>query len=285
MNHLMPTHRVPPGRSQPPGRQNAGPLATYWDRVGRVWRDQPLSPWRDFTDRQQLALIHDWLPLPLPAPRPLALLKTDLFDEVAHRGLVRRLLRSGLEVTGIDVSPVIVDQAVARNPGLHGVQADVRQLPFAAEQFDAVFSGSTLDHLESSAAIGTALAELGRVLKRGGRLILTMDNPDNPLIRLRNGPLLGLLLRLGIVPYQVGVTLAREPLLQALRAAGFQILATRAFMHCPRVAAVALARPIGHLPGWCQRAYLRLLASWDLLARLPSRWRTAHYIAVLAQKA
>jgi len=175
----------------------------------------------------------------------LALLKTDLFDEVAHRGLVRRLLRSGLDVTGIDVSPVIVDQAVARNPGLRGVQADVRQLPFAAEQFDAVFSGSTLDHLESSAAIGAALAELGRVLKLGGRLILTMDNPGKPLIRLRNGPLLGLLL-------------------QALRTAGFQILATRAFMHCPRVAAVALARPIGHLPGWCQRAYLRLLASWDL---------------------
>lgn len=158
------------------------------------------------------------------------------------------LLRHGLAVTGIDVSPVIVDEAVARNPGLHGLSADLRQLPFASEQFDAVFSGSTLDHLESSADIAAALAELGRVLKPGGRLILTMDKPENPLIRLRNGPLLGLLLRLGIVPYQVGVTLARAPLLKALRRAGFNVLTTRALMHCPRVVAVALAQPIRHSP-------------------------------------
>lgn len=111
-----------------------------------------------------------------------------------------------------------------------------------------------------------------------------MDNPENPLICLRNGPLLGPLLQLGIVPYQVGFTLARGPLLQALRGAGFTILATRALMHCPRVVAVPLARPIGHLPGWCQRAYLKLLESWELLGRLPSRWQTAHYIAVLAEK-
>lgn len=266
-----------------PGLQQARALETYWDGVGRVWCDQQLSPWREFTDRQQLALIHDWLPL--PAASPFALLKTDLFDEVAHRGVVEGMLRYGLEVTGIDVSPVIVDQAVARNPGLDGVMADVRQLPFAAEQFDAVFSGSTLDHLESSVSITAALEELGRVLKPGGRLILTMDNPENPLIRLRNGPLLGPLLRLGIVPYQVGVTLARGPLLQALREAGFHILTTRALMHCPRVVAVALAWPISHLPGCCQRAYVRLLESWELLARLPSRWQTAHYIAVLAEKA
>jgi SAM-dependent methyltransferase len=174
-------------------------LDTYWDWVGRIWSDRQLSPWRQFTDCQQLALIHNWLALPLDSP--FKLLKTDLFDEVAHRGLVKVLLQYGMEVTGIDVSPVIVNQAVARNPGLNGVLADVRQLPFAAELFDAVFSGSTLDHLESSAGIVAALEELGRVLKPGGRLILTMDNPENPLIRLRNGPLLGLLLRLGIVPH------------------------------------------------------------------------------------
>jgi SAM-dependent methyltransferase len=257
-------------------------LDTYWDWVGRIWSDRQLSPWRQFTDCQQLALIHNWLALPLDSP--FKLLKTDLFDEVAHRGLVKVLLQYGMEVTGIDVSPVIVNQAVARNPGLNGVLADVRQLPFAAELFDAVFSGSTLDHLESSAGIVAALEELGRVLKPGGRLILTMDNPENPLIRLRNGPLLGLLLRLGIVPYQVGVTMARGPLLEAMRGAGFNILNTRPLMHCPRVVAVLLARPISHLPGWCQRAYLRLLHSWELLARLPSRWQTAYYIAVLAEK-
>jgi SAM-dependent methyltransferase len=256
--------------------------SSYWDGIGHHWSDQQLSPWRQFTDRQQLALIQEWLPLPVATP--FSLLKTDLFDEVAHRGVVEGLLRHGLAVIGIDVSPVIVDEAVARNPGLHGLMADVRQLPFASEHFDAVFSGSTLDHLQSSTDIAAALAELGRVLKPGGRFILTMDNPENPLIRLRNGPLLGLLLRLGIVPYQVGVTIARAPLLKALRKAGFRVVTTRAFMHCPRVLAVSLAQPIRHCPSWCQRTFLRHLESWELLARLPSRWLTAHYIAVLAQK-
>jgi hypothetical protein len=127
---------------------------------------------------------------------------------------------------------------------------------------------------------GAALEELGGVLKPGGRLIFTMDNPENPLIRLRNGPLL----RLGIVPYQVGVTMARGPLWEAMRGAGLNILNTRPLMHCPRVVAVFLARPISHLPGWCQRAHLRLLQSWELLARLPSCWQTAYDIAVLAEK-
>lgn len=264
------------------GSRYADSVSSYWDGIGHHWSNQQLSLWRHFTDRQQLALIQEWLPL--PAALPFSLLKTDLFDEVAHRGLVGGVLRHGLAVTGIDVSPVIVDEAIARNPGLHGLLADVRQLPFASEQFDAVFSGSTLDHLESSTDIAAALAELGRVLKPGGRLILTMDNPENPLIRLRNGPLLGLLLRLEIVPYQVGVTLARAPLLKALRRAGFSVVTTRALMHCPRVVAVSLAQPIRHFPIWCQRAFLRHLESWELLARLPSRWLTAHYIAVLAQK-
>lgn len=264
--------------------------AAYWDGVGRRWRDGPRSLWREFTDRQQFALIAAWLPLGSSAPsagRDAAvpiLLKTDLFDEVAHHGVAARLLRSGLRVEGVDVSPLIVAEAMARNPGLEAREADVRRLPFPDGHFDGVFSGSTLDHFDATGSIAEALNEIARVLRPGGRLILTLDNPGNPLISLRNGPLLAVLRRLGIVPYQVGVTLARGPLLEAVQAAGFEVIATRALQHCPRVLAVGLAPIIGWLPRPCQGVFLRLLAGCEWLDRLPSRWWTAHYIAVLARK-
>lgn len=71
----------------------------YWDGVGYTWREQqPDALWREFTDHQQLGLIEAWLPLACsgaegpPGEIFVKLLKTDLFDEVAHFGLVPALL-------------------------------------------------------------------------------------------------------------------------------------------------------------------------------------------------
>jgi SAM-dependent methyltransferase len=175
-------------------------------------------------------------------------------------------------------------EAQARNPDLEAQQADVRRLPFQPDSFDVVFSGSSLDHFDSETEIVVALAELARVLRPGGCLILTLDNPTNPLIALRNGVPQSVLRRVGIVPYHVGVTLERGALLQALRAEGLEVLQTKAVQHCPRVLAVLLARPTGRLPRFCRNLFVRGLAGFEQLACLPSRWFTAHYIAVLAQK-
>ena len=80
-----------------------------------------------------------------------------------------------------------------RSPGRRGhgtgcssVAADVRVLPFPAGTFDGVLSTSTLDHFEAIDDLHRALGELRRVLRPAGRLVLTLDNPANPLIRLRN---------------------------------------------------------------------------------------------------
>lgn len=107
----------------------------------------------------------------------LGLRKTDLCDEVANSGLVPTLLRAGIHVLGNDLSPLIMDEAVARNPRLKGIVADVRRLPFANDSFDAVFSGSTLDHLSPAREMLRALEEIARLLRPGGRLLITMDHP------------------------------------------------------------------------------------------------------------
>jgi SAM-dependent methyltransferase len=261
----------------------------YWDHIGGDWlRRRPHALWREFTDRQQLGLLDRWLGAAMRDERRgggrSRLLKTDLFDEVAGRGLVGELGERGWAVSGIDVSPIVVSAAVARHPDLEAVAADVRSLPHANGFFDAVFSGSTLDHFESEDDVAAALRELARVLRPGGRLILTLDNPGNPLVWLRNGPLSQVVRRLGIVPYQVGATLHRRPLAAALRAAGFEIRQMTAVLHCPRVLAVAAAALVGRLGQGIRAAFLQLLGSCEILERSPTRWLTGHYLAVHATR-
>jgi hypothetical protein len=120
------------------------------------------------------------------------------------------------------------------------------------------------------------------VLRPGGTLILTLDNPANPLIWLRNGPLLGLLRRIGIVPYQVGFTLGQQSLERAVQAAGFTVIEKTAVMHCPRAIAVAVAGPMERLSRSWQELFLRHLQAWERLERWPTRWLTGHYVAVYA---
>jgi SAM-dependent methyltransferase len=260
---------------------------TYWDAVGEEWRRRrPHALWRDFTDRQQLALLDRWIGRvsghrSQDGDRP-RLLKSDLFDEVASRGLAGDLAARGWAVTGIDLSPLVVAEAIQRNAGLDAVVADVRSLPFRDGCFDAVFSGSTLDHFSDVTDIGVALGECARVLRPGGSLVLTLDNPGNPLIWLRNGPLLRVVRRLGIVPYQVGATLHRRGLAKTVRAAGFEIRQMTAVMHCPRVLAVALASPLSSLGHAACEAFLRAISSFEALESLPTRWYTGHYLAVHA---
>jgi SAM-dependent methyltransferase len=258
-------------------------LAGYWESVAEAWRVAGRQRlWREFTDRQQIALLTRWSSVWDGGGRRPDLLKTDLFDEVASQGIVPWLLASGANVTGIDVAPAIVAEAGARNPVMEAVVADVRSLPFAEASFDVVFSGSTLDHFESVDDIQTALGELRRVLRPGGTLILTLDNPANPLIWLRNGPLLRLLRRIGIVPYEVGATLGPRSLERAVRAAGFDVVETTAVMHCPRVIAVAMSGPAGRMRRSWREAFIRHLQAWERLERWPTRWLTGHYVAVYA---
>jgi len=274
------------------GEDGLGPktAAGYWDDVAEKWRlARPQPLWRECSDLHQAALIARWLHRPLEAVHPargpeLSILKTDLFDEVAGRGVVHFLLAAGVRVTGIDISSVVVAEGSSRNRGLEALVADVRCLPFAESSFDVVFSGSTLDHFESAADIQTALGELRRVLRPGGTLILTLDNPANPIIWLRNGPLLGLLRRIGIVPYQVGATLGPRALERAVHAAGFTVIETTAVMHCPRAIAVAVAGPMERLSRSWQESFLRHLQTWERLERWPTRWLTGHYVAIYAVK-
>jgi SAM-dependent methyltransferase len=77
------------------------------------------------------------------------------------------LSSSGLAYKGLDRSPASV--AICRELGLEAHEGSALDLPFAADEFDAGWSMSTLMHLTGD-GLTTALAELKRVIRPGGIL-------------------------------------------------------------------------------------------------------------------
>ena len=76
------------------------------------------------------------------------------------------------EAWGFDLSPGML--ARARGRGLSAVQASVEAVPFPDARFDVVYSFKVLAHVER---IREALAELARVTRPGGYLLLEFYNP------------------------------------------------------------------------------------------------------------
>ncbi len=76
------------------------------------------------------------------------------------------------EAWGLDLSSGML--ARARERGLRVVQGSVTELPFPAERFDVVYSFKVLAHVER---IHEALAEMARVLRRGGYMLVEFYNP------------------------------------------------------------------------------------------------------------
>ena len=222
---------------------------------------------------------------PLPRSIPGRVLKTDLFDEAFGDGLAPWFEARGHDVLACDLALATARGAARKTSSVVAAVADVRRLPFAARAFDTVVSDSTLDHFESEAGITQSLRELHRVLRPGGTLLLTMDNPVNPIVWLRNlSP--GIWMRLGIVPYSVGATCSRRRLTRLLEQTGFSIAGSGTHhAPSPRVLMVPscrwLARGGATEPGRRLRAWLR---RGESLGRLPTREFTGHFVAVVARK-
>jgi SAM-dependent methyltransferase len=231
----------------------------------------------------QKQLVHlDWFRRNLPDEPVSVLLKTDLFEE-AHgedQLLFGLPLPPGLKI-GMDLSPSTTRQAAAREGAASGfLTADVRRLPLRKNSVDLVLSNSTLDHFDSADDIKTSIVELARVLKPGGRLLITLDNPHNPFY----WSLRALSNRLGL-SFQLGQTLSRKRLLHLLEETGLEVLSTDWLLHNPRFVSTALflgtRRLLGKHADPLVRAWLWMFA---LGGRLPTRGLSAVFIAACGRK-
>jgi SAM-dependent methyltransferase len=254
----------------------------YWDDIASEWHGDRDVLWRAHSDAVNSALCRRWL----PATCVGHLLKTDAFDEASGSGLTKVLAERAVHVVTMDLSPAVAARARARHVTLSALVADVRVLPFADAAFDVVVSNSTLDHFEDAADIARSLREIHRVLVPGGRLLLTLDNLSHPVVWLRSVLPLAWLMRWGLVPYFVGATLGPAATAVLVASADFRVLEVTTVLHCPRVLAIPVARAVATLgpSSRCARWLRRALAAFETAERWPTRVRTGHFVAVLAER-
>ncbi|WP_172254369.1 class I SAM-dependent methyltransferase [Saccharibacillus deserti] len=90
------------------------------------------------------------------------------------------LAEKGYDVTGMDLSEVLLDEA-KKEPGanrIRWVQGDMRELPFADGEFDAVVNLFTsFGYFEQDDEHVRVLQEIRRVLRPEGRFIIDFMNP------------------------------------------------------------------------------------------------------------
>lgn len=93
------------------------------------------------------------------------------------------LAKEGANVVGADFSSTAVElaaaKAIAQKSSAQFQVADAQRLPFADATFDMLVSCECLEHVPVPRV---ALAEMFRVLKPGGRLVLTTENYSNGML-------------------------------------------------------------------------------------------------------
>ena len=252
--------------------------AQYWDSVSdniqRYHLEQNISVYkRD----EHIKIIKKWS----GGLKGKRILKTDLFEEAfGEDSFLPWLLSQGALVAGMDISSKIAYKAYSRvnqSDVYFGncVCSDIRQCAFKDNVFDIIVSNSTLDNLTLD-NVPLSLAELRRILKPSGILILTLDNADNPFYAL--GYFLAKKWRTQAY-YQDRCYSLRESQFVACQA-GFKVLETTAIVHIPT--------PFNKLALWCkarggplmERFIRRLIVLFSFQEHLSSRYRTGWFLAL-----
>ncbi len=91
----------------------------------------------------------------------------------------RTLVDLGHQVSGIDLTPEMLERARANVPEASFRVADLRELPFADQSFELVVCGLAMSHLPE---LDGAIGEIARVLTPGGRLVVSILHPFQTLL-------------------------------------------------------------------------------------------------------
>ncbi len=91
-----------------------------------------------------------------------------------------RLADAGHETVGIDATPAMLEVARERAPGVDFRLGDLAELPLDDESFDFAICALALAHFEDPSP---AISELARVVRPGGRVVLTDAHPTFVLIQ------------------------------------------------------------------------------------------------------
>jgi len=235
----------------------------FWQKVGATFPDLGGAASTAYYLENEKRLLSEHI----PNLGRCAVLKTDLWDEVKNTRVLQWVRAQGASAFGVDISEPTVRQARAAfsDAALRAAVADVRRLPFRDESFDAVYSMGTIEHFPESE---TALREMHRVLRPGGRAVVGVPNRWDPFLR---PALSALLQRLRLYGYGYERSFSRRALRRMLQSAGFEVVAETAILF---------------VPGWLRMADLALHSYAPPLARVtaavlkPFVWLDNHVPAV-----
>lgn len=171
-SHYFDTQRTGPGSFLATRRPTAETAAHFEAIAGHYWSQIPIHIQDHFLNRK-LALLEE-LVQPLEGRVGL-----DLGCGVGRFAAELRR-RFGARVVGVDPSRGAVREARAHDPEGVFASADALRLPFAEDSFDYAYTINVLHHLKRGEQ-ERALAELHRVVKRGGVLIVHEMNIRNPV--------------------------------------------------------------------------------------------------------
>ena len=94
--------------------------------------------------------------------------------------LAARLSAIGYRVVGVDPSEGMLEVMRRRRPEIEAVKAPGGALPFPDDEFDLVVSVAAMHHIAAEDEIRRTLAEMVRVCRHTGRVVIWDHNPRNP---------------------------------------------------------------------------------------------------------
>lgn len=133
-----------------------------------------------------------------------------------------KLIESGWsEVIGIDLSKPALNRALrskieTKAFGVNIVQGDLNYIPTIDECFDSVICVETLEHMLDARE---TLLELRRVLKKEGKIVITVPNKLNPYFILRS-----IVEMVGKKKVPIHRTYTKRELTKLVSSSGFQVL-------------------------------------------------------------
>jgi SAM-dependent methyltransferase len=208
-----------------PAAPRDGTYHKFWHEVGETFPDLGGAASTDFYRDNEIRLLS----AQVPDWRGVRILKTDLWDEARNTRIMQWAASQGAEVFGIDISEPTLRQAHnGFAPGaLKASLADVRRLPFADGSFDVIYSMGTIEHFDESE---DALADMARILKPGGRLILGVPNRFDPFLR---PALVWLLWVLGCYSYGFEKSYSRRALRRMIERSGLTVVDETGILFIP----------------------------------------------------
>jgi SAM-dependent methyltransferase len=152
---------------------SAAEIREFWSAQAKEHGQDPTSSWSDVRAIElEIHAISRWLGR-----------DDDVLDAGCATGYstVRFAAQTQRPVLGVDYAPEMIEHALERLKGLHADVAgrlefrvdDVRDLSVEDESFDRVISTRVVINLSDRAEQARALAELARVLRPGGLLLLS----------------------------------------------------------------------------------------------------------------